>query len=162
MKKGQFYIFTAFVLIGAVAALIPRQVDIKPPRTILNDVADNYKAEAPRVINTAIWNGTNLTPVFRQFTTEFMGYVQDRDTSIGMAYAFVDTETHVGNHFSADIRLGDGSTITSGGFLTVPKNDSLIMEVYGRNYTFDTSQAYSYSAVFRVQKGQNVEVKIVR
>ncbi|MFH1408801.1 MAG: hypothetical protein ABIH34_02750 [Nanoarchaeota archaeon] len=157
-KKGQFYLFTAILLIGAIATLVPRGVDIKAPRTVLSDLKNNFAAESPRVINAALANESNATQAFIGFTGAFVSYAQNRDKSFGMAYALRDHGVFIGNNLAFQITLGDGTAIDPSGTYFMADNDSWSFEANGTSYSLSLPQRYAVAAVFRAGSQGNVEV----
>ena len=82
-KKGQFYLFTAIVIIALLAGIIPKSVLPTTDEDVFNELNDNFIEEAVFVINNAIYINASVMDHMDSFALSFLNYARQRDTNFG-------------------------------------------------------------------------------
>ena len=70
-RKAQFYIFTAILLSSMMLAIITSSSRATRPETAFRELEDNFMAESTVVINSAIYNRTNVSLQYLDFSNRF-------------------------------------------------------------------------------------------
>ncbi len=109
-KKGQFYIFMAILLcVYAVALVIPRAAT--PADNNFKTLYENYLFEAPKVINSAIYNGTSPSAQIGNFTQSYITYAQTSESRFGLLYAYShDGITDIRSYLREDVNISTNTT----------------------------------------------------
>ncbi|MEA3515190.1 MAG: hypothetical protein U9R34_06945 [Nanoarchaeota archaeon] len=82
-KKGQFYLFTAIVIIALLAGIIPMSVMPTTDEDVFNELNDNFIEEAVFVINNAIYMNASVKDSIDSFALSFLNYARQRDPNFG-------------------------------------------------------------------------------
>ena len=82
-KKGQFYLFTAIVIIALLAGIIPQSVLPTTNEDLFNELNDNLIEEAVFVINNAIYLNASVMDSMESFALSFLNYARQRDINFG-------------------------------------------------------------------------------
>ncbi|MDP2750644.1 MAG: hypothetical protein Q8O89_07475, partial [Nanoarchaeota archaeon] len=117
----------------------------------LLDFKKEFSQEAPKVINTAIFEKSqtvNVTSRFESFVQDFMTYARTKNTKLDIVYLLsYENKTYVGNHYGEQITAVQGNSITtiSNGQITmIDRTSSIGLTI--ANYTYD----------FEIETGANV------
>src|SRR3972149_615312 len=123
-KKGQFYIFTALILIAYTATLLRPQQVIAPPSKVFSELNGNFAREGKEVVNYALLEEKNVSMEYSLFVDQFISYARLRGADLEVFSILVDGgEIHLYNRLKKDASLlGRSETIGAGDVLTVPKN----------------------------------------
>ncbi len=159
-KKGQFYIFMAIVLSTyALTLVMPKAAG--PPQSSFKPLYENYLFEAPKVINSAIYNETSASARLANFTDSYMEFARAFDNKFGVMYAYShDGITDIRSRLRDDANvtfnttsfiLRDNGTIVNG-------SGSFKAYVRGTAYEFNLSREDSFQALFISRTEQDVRV----
>ena len=91
-KKGQFYIIIVLVICMALYGVTREENTIKEA-TLFEDfsqLSSNYIEETPKVINYAVYSGSNVEDALSSFTEEFLDYAKKRNSNVGIFYVYND------------------------------------------------------------------------
>jgi len=106
-RKGQFYLFTAVILIGLAAALA---ITVQKPKVMDRSfelLSDNFLQEAPQVVASARYDDADVLIRFRNFSDMYLDYARSVDSQFGMVTTLqVDGRMLVVNY------LGDAAQVT--------------------------------------------------
>lgn len=155
MKKGQFYLFTALILIASLGIILPRTGLFNAPTTSLVELRANLQTEAPRAINAAITNNTNTTAAFSEFLSDFHTFAKEREPSIQMAAAYRHEGIYVQSYFHIPI-LVDGVRLDGNGMFQ--EKESINLTINGTTHILSLPSPHSVAAVLMTMNGQRVEV----
>lgn len=166
-KKGQFYIFTALILIAYTATLLRPQHLITPPSKVFFEINKNFAREGKEVINNALFEEANVSKEYNLFVDQFIAYARLRRIDLEVFSILVDGgQIHLTNRLKKEASLlGRSEIIGSGDELTIPKNVSVLTvnaptdvqhpNIYAFNITAERVQLVSFT---RVQTGANTQV----
>ncbi|MFH1133792.1 MAG: hypothetical protein V1735_04825 [Nanoarchaeota archaeon] len=160
MRKGQFYLFFMVIMIASLAALVPRGTGIKAPSREMARLSQNFEAEAPKAVNSAIANSSNVTAAFSDLSGSFTAYAQATMPGFGMAYALRQEQLFVGNRFPWDIQV-NGQTLPANATQTLSANSTARFTINGTNYSLSLPLVNSFAAVLWTRSGNEVEVQTV-
>src|SRR3989338_9540313 len=103
-RKAQFYIFTAILLSSMMLAIITSSSRATRPETAFRELEDNFMAESTVVINSAIYNRTNVSLQYLDFANRFLDYSKSRDSTFSLVYVLAyDNTIDINNRLDEDI-----------------------------------------------------------
>jgi len=166
-KKGQFFIFTALILI-AFSTLMLSSNDVTPtPSKNFKDVYDNYVFESNKAVNNALFEGADVREEYDRFMRQFINYASQKKLTLEIFAIVADQDTyHLVNQMDEpvtivdfDYTLGrDQDTFFTRNVseLTIRVPDTVFHEnIY--KLTFPDKET-EVKAVLRVSKGQSTEI----
>ena len=92
-KKGQFYIFTALILIAYTATLLSSQTVIESPRKTVSELNENFVVESAQVVNTALFEGKNASKELNAFTDQFIAYAKTKGVDLQIFFIIGEGNT---------------------------------------------------------------------
>ena len=84
-KSGQFYLFTAIILIVLLAGIMPGAVQQTIGDDVFRELNDNFVEEAVFVINNAIYWNASVMDSMDSFALSFLNYARQREDNFGFA-----------------------------------------------------------------------------
>lgn len=93
-KRGQIFLIAAIIFVISVYSVAIEYNTIKtyPGLEDYKDLSDNYQTEYPKLINFALYNGTNPIPVIDNFTQTFLQEAKKKDPNFGTFYMYKDSQ----------------------------------------------------------------------
>jgi len=152
-KKGQFYILIALILISYAFTLARQDVPVRKQKDSFQLLHEGYMAEAPIVVNNAVYDEANATARLANFTNVYMEFARSSEPGFRMAYLFShDGALTTGNRLEEPLNVTLGSSsyiINPDAELTLgAANETL--QLGGLSYLFQFSQErLQLKAVFR-------------
>lgn len=161
-KKGQFYIFAAILLV-VYAMTLALPGTSKQAQSSFERLHENYIFEAPKVVNSAIYNRTNPTARLANFSEEYSQYARSIDPSFQFVYAFAyEGNTFIGSKFREEINISTNTTsfILNGDSRFINGTNGFTIHYSKRAYEMNFSKEVLIRALF-VSKGSQGEKKII-
>ncbi|GEM_PF-2946967 len=92
-KRGQVFLLAAIIFILALYSITITYNSAKtyPALEDFKEQTGNYQNEFPKVINYAIYNGSNVTKQLDEFTTLFLSEARKKDPNFGVFYVYKDS-----------------------------------------------------------------------
>jgi len=92
-KRGQIFLIGAIVFVITIYSLVIPYNTVKtyPTPEGYTQLNENYQTEFPKVMNFAIYNGTNITSATDNFTIGFLNEAKKKDPNFGSFYIYKDT-----------------------------------------------------------------------
>jgi len=92
-KKGQIFLIGAIVFVITIYSLVIPYNTVKtyPIPESYTQLNENYQTEFPKLLNFAIYNGTNITSATDNFTIGFLNEAKKKDPNFGSFYIYKDT-----------------------------------------------------------------------
>lgn len=163
-KKAQFYIFTAILLIGYVMTMAPGAAKPKKPVPTFKNLYQNYMAEAPKVINNALFFDSNVSDSFMNFSDNFLAYAKTRDPNFRFVYALLYKDSiYVKNYLEETINATANTTtvgLSSNDYRDVAKAGTIKLNVSNLIYTLYFTEPTQLKAFFRIKKGKEVNIYV--
>ena len=166
-NKGQLYILTAVILI-AIAFSISQSRNILAPETgsTFDQLADNFKMEAPKMINNAIAEQRNATQQMMVFATSYVQYAKTRDNQFGLVYAFInDDDVFIHNIMGRSIQINYGGSFTleQNEYIHAKRTASNIKVMVDQStYTFTSvPDRVTVKALMRSQNKGDIRIRVL-
>ncbi len=171
MKKGQFYILAAVILLAitfTVFALSSKSNVFTKNEDTFEELHENYVREVSEVINNMIYekNQADLEEIdldkLEDFTSQFMNYAKTRSPSFSLVYMFsYHEDVRVANHFDETIVVsvsGVNSTVEAGELVDLETSDIYVVYAFDNMYELERDQDIDFSAIFRSERGNEVRI----
>jgi hypothetical protein len=161
-KRGQVCIFVAILLI-AFAFSVARPSTAQPPKgDAFTQLHENFARESPVVVNSALYQGSNVSAKFASFAGEYFNYARGKSPGFRFLYILRDNDALViGNYLGLAVNAsfaGASYNVSHDSAITVTPADVTIY-VDGIGYAFDiTGEPYLVRSLFRQQN--NVERRV--
>lgn len=165
MKKGQFYLLAAVILISLsfIILMLSKKTIFIAETDSFSELHTNYLSESSQTINNILYekNNNNQTNFnfarFDSFTSDFLDYSKTLDAGFSLAYAITyHNTTKVKNYVGFDIVLNNNS-LENNNELTITSDDfSLIMK--NITYDFEVNKDVELNILFRSESNNNVRV----
>lgn len=151
-KRGQFYIFTAVLLIAFAlgSTLVTRTVTRED--TQFNQIYSNYLTEAPYAAN----DGHLL-----DFTKAFLGYARTVDVNFGLAYIFSDGGSiSIYDGLRKPININNQLSLNDGDVGQINMTNQVVIITDLGNYYFNITNATSLKELFMTQHDGNNRIHV--
>lgn len=157
-KRGQFYILTAIVLISYAFMVIRPSAVVQEKRDVFKELYQNFISESPVVVNSAIYDGANVSERFSAFAGSYADYAVTKSPNFRFLYILRDGDSMiVGNRLGMSVNVtvgGSGYNVTDRSVITVSPA-GVGVDVAGISYSFGIGpEAYQVKSLFR-QKGDD-------
>jgi len=115
-KKGQFYLFTAIILVG-VAIVLLRPVSVVPEASdTFKKVHKNFVIESRKLINTALLEEADVAVEYDSFVNAFLLFAKTRRLDFEVFYVLVlEDEIIVKNRLTTGAELLDFGKVLAPG-----------------------------------------------
>ena len=99
-KRGQFFLIFAAVMIMVLFTIVAQYNSIRIQVALedFDELSDQYSEEQPKVINAAIYEGTDPVDEVRDFTEDFVDYSRQRQPEFGLYYALTNPDGSITIH----------------------------------------------------------------
>ena len=93
-KRGQIFLIAAIIFAMGIYSVAINYNTIKTYAGLedYKELSENYQTEYPKVINFAIYNGTNPEEAAENFTQAYLAQVKGKDPNFGVFYLFKDNQ----------------------------------------------------------------------
>jgi len=167
-RSGQFYIFTAIVLIAYSTLLLQASTVVPESSKTFRNAYDNFRFESSQVINNALFEQQDIHTEYERFLDAFISYSRMKKLNIEV-FSILETGNRVyfSNKMSNQVHIINlNQTISPGAdtyFLRSNLSEAVIEvrdDVFHENiYKFTISQqGTDAKAVLRVKKGSKREI----
>ena len=104
-KKGQFYILAAIILsVYAMTISIPKNEEAQ--KSSFSTLYENYLFEAPKVVNSALYNDTGSAARLANFTDLQIQMARSFEPNYGILYAYShDGRTYIRSRLKEDANI---------------------------------------------------------
>ncbi|MBT5021984.1 hypothetical protein HOK51_00925 [Candidatus Woesearchaeota archaeon] len=168
-KKGQYYLFTAVILIVYAMLILRPNVGLDNPNNKLEKMKQNFEIETVTVINNALISGENVTKELDLFTDEFVDYARLSNVDLELFYLIVIDEDKTAinkmDNYVEFVQINQ--TLEPAGSMNV-NNDS-IENFFAVNIEDDNEGTFRYlfnitnepnqlKYVMRVKRGNNIQI----
>ncbi|MBN2567408.1 hypothetical protein JXB02_04975 [Candidatus Woesearchaeota archaeon] len=164
-KRGQMYIFAAIMLITLSFVLIQTASTVEEPRETFRDVRENFAYEIPKVVNSGVYAGDNVSYRLERFIDLFDDFVRTRNQDFQILYLYASPDTSglgagtritVRNRLALPAGISYGTTV----FSLDPSNEQIIntdedvtVSVGNNSYTFSfLENDHDFKALFRSER----------
>ncbi len=147
-KRGQFYIILAVIIIVIIAGLVTTaNYALKQKKPVkFYDLSEDYESETTKIIDYGVFTQgmtkTQIESTIEGFTTEFLGYAQEKDPNLQLIYIYGDeTGITVDNY-----ALSGGNILTSSGSETsitggsTPVESTISIQYGNKTFTRDVEE----------------------
>ena len=159
-KKGQFYILAAIILsVYAMTLALPKNREI--PQSSFSVLYENYLFEAPKVVNSALYNETGSAARLANFTDAYIQMAESFEPNFGIMYAYAhDGVISIRSRLkdNVNITLNTASFILKDNSTSINDTKSFTAYVNKRRYDFNLSQDVSIQALFISKNREGVKV----
>ena len=92
-KRGQIFLIAAIIFVMSIYSVAIEYNTIKtyPTPEDYKDLSENYQTEYPKIINFALYNGTNPVEAIDNFTIAFLEEAKKKDPNFGVFYIYKDS-----------------------------------------------------------------------
>ena len=99
-KRGQFFLIFAAVMIMVLFTIVAQYNSIRIQVALedFDELSDQYSEEQPKVINAAIYEGTDPADDLAEFTQDFVDYSRQRQPEFGLYYALTNPDGSITIH----------------------------------------------------------------
>jgi len=174
MKRGQFYIIAAVIIIIAVIGIVTvtnyTKKGDESQQVKIYELSKELNLEGESVANYGIFNDNNLEVVFRQFTADYGDYLNNGEEDVYFIYGNVTRVKIIGyvkeNTGNFELSIGGSSSIlTIDRFISgreeelniTPdnsnpgdeQNPNVIVEIAGKKYPFQIKKGQNFFFVIR-------------
>lgn len=165
-KKGQFYIFAAILLVTYALTINPPTVEIKKATPVFKQLYQNYLFEAPKVMNSAVYDNANITERFMNFSDTFSSYAKSREAKFGMVYLLAHQDgVDIKNYLSETANISTNTTsflLGPGNWKTMNRAGSLAVYLNSIRYDFSFTESMQLKAIFKSSADNEVKVYVQR
>ena len=149
-RKGQFYILIALLLISYAFVLAKQDVPIRKAKDNFQLIHEGYLAEGPVVINSAVYEGANVSAMLSAFTDDYVAFARSAEPGFRMVYLLKDGgRLAIGNRLDSQLNV----TVSNVSY-TVNSNSDLMVETGGASFAVDgVTYAFSFSSEASQLKG---------
>lgn len=159
-RKSQLYLLTA-IFLSVLAFLVAE----RPMRTAPGSgepllLYENFVSEAPRVINSALYNDRNMTEDFADFTENFVYHASTKNINLSLFYVLIRGDNMVlSNKMNGKVNVTSPSgeaVLNRGESMSLPASSSVSIEHKGISYPFsiDTDRT-GFKLIFRTDDSLN-------
>ncbi len=164
-KKAQFYIFTAILLSSMMLAIVTTSSKITRPESAFRELEDNFMDESAVVVNSAIYNGTNVSLRYLDFVNKFLDYSRGKESTFSLAYVLAyDNTVEINNRLSEDVFVrADGQSFRLGANerTAVSRTKNIVLTYNKNDYELDlNSYSADVHALFVSRKEQAVRIDV--
>lgn len=163
-KVSQFYLLSAFIFITLLFSLASNSAYVSRSSDSFDSLKSNYIIEANKVINAAIYSGSDKLLVTSVFTREFMDYAKTRNVDMKVLFILSDNGyLKIVNYLNTNINLyykgillsrcmnTTCTVVDKGNYTQLPWKDELTVSFDGKDYSFHFSSKDSveFKALFK-------------
>jgi len=160
-KKSQFYLFTAIILCASLFAIASALSQKTKETDNFETIKDNFEKESSFVVNSAIYDQTDVSQRFNEFTEEFIDYAETKGNNLEILYLLVRDDIEINNYLNSEIRVGNKS-LNRGEKDTIEMTGEVIIEAYDNYYVFSINNEHlQIKSLLRAEKNNNIQVHII-
>src|SRR3989338_3031554 len=93
-KRGQIFLIAAIIFVMSIYSVAIEYNTIKtyPGLEDYKDLSENYQKEYPKIINFALYNGSDPNAAIDNFTQAFLKDAKTKDPNFGVFYIYKDKD----------------------------------------------------------------------
>ena len=167
-RKGQFYLFTAVVLIAYALLTLQSTAEVSTPSKNFKNVYDNFVFESAAAVNNALYEQEDVSTEYERFIDSFISYSKMKKLDVEVV-ALLETGdiVYFFNNMQSSVHIINiNQTLDPGATLSYTRSDlsEAVLEVrddvfHENIYKFSISNAGTDAkAVLKVRKGNNREI----
>ncbi len=161
-KKSQFYLFTAIILCTYLFALVSATAQKMEESDKFGIIKENFVKESSFAINSALYNNSNISQRFEQFSLDFIDYAKTKGIDLELLYCLVQDKIEINNYLNTVVKINN-HLLNKGEKLVLNKTDQIVVEAYNISYALELSdEPLQLKSILRAEENNNVQVYILK